>query len=105
MIQHELFVKYCSVDRHTISDKSVYSESIEELENHSYQQGGGNTMLNLSDQVPFNSGQVRNLYFLVLGQVYRKLIQLNTILYVYYELTSCVENSLDPDQLASEEAC
>ena len=32
-------------------------------------QGCGNTMPNLSDQVPFHSGQVENFYLLVLGQV------------------------------------
>ena len=32
-------------------------------------QGCGNTMLDLSDLVPFHSGQVENLYLLVLGQV------------------------------------
>ena len=37
--------------------------------------------------------------------------KVNTILYIvfhilinYYEFTSCIENSVDPDQLASEEA-
>ena len=37
--------------------------------------------------------------------------KVNTILYIvfhilinYYNLTSCIENSVDPDQLASEEA-
>ena len=32
-------------------------------------QGCGNTMLNLSDLVPFHSGQVENFNLLVLGQV------------------------------------
>ena len=32
-------------------------------------QGCGNTMPNLSDLVPFHSGQVENFYLLVLGQV------------------------------------
>ena len=31
--------------------------------------GGGNTMPDLSDLVPFHSGQIRNFYLLVLGQV------------------------------------
>ena len=37
--------------------------------------------------------------------------KVNTILYIvynilinYYKFTSCIENSVDPDQLASEEA-
>ena len=39
-------------------------------------QGCGNTMLDLSDQVPFHSGQVKNFYLFVLGQVQCiKLIQ------------------------------
>ena len=32
-------------------------------------QGCGNTMPDLSDLVPFHSGQVENFYLLVLGQV------------------------------------
>ena len=32
-------------------------------------QGCGNTMHDLSDQVPFHSGQVENFYLLVVGQV------------------------------------
>ena len=34
-----------------------------------YNLGCGNTMPDLSDLVTFHSGQVRNFYFLVLGQV------------------------------------
>ena len=34
-----------------------------------YIQGCGNTMPDLSDLVPFHSGQVENLNFLVLGQM------------------------------------
>ena len=42
----------------------------------SHNQGCGNTMPDLSDQVPFHSGQVENFYLLVLGQVQCiKLIQ------------------------------
>ena len=33
------------------------------------EQGCGNATLDLSDLVPFHSGQVINFYFLVLGQV------------------------------------
>ena len=39
-----------------------------------FQLGCGNTMQDLSDLVPFHSGQVENFYLLVLGQV-QKLIQ------------------------------
>ena len=64
-------------------------------------------MPDLSDLVPFHSGQVENFYLLVLGQV--QMYSANTTLYFifwinYYELTSCIENSVDPDQLASSEA-
>ena len=58
-------------------------------------QGCGNTM---PDLVPFHSGQVENYNLLVLGQV-QKLYKI-----YYYELTFCIENSVDPDQLASSEA-
>ena len=63
-------------------------------------------MLDLSDQVPFHAGQVENFYLLVLGQVQCiKLIQFCISCYVnYYKLTSCIENSVDLDQLASSEA-
>ena len=64
-------------------------------------------MPDLSNLVPFHSGQVENIYLLVLGQV--QMYSANTTLYFifwinYYELTSCIENSVDPDQLASSEA-
>ena len=60
-------------------------------------------MPDLSNQVPFHSGQVRNFYLLVLGQV---KINIFCILYliIYFELAHCLENSVDPDQLASAEA-
>ena len=71
-------------------------------------QGCGNIMLDLSDLVPFHSGQVENFYLLVLGQV-QNLYKVNKIFvfYIfinYYEFTCCIENSVDPDQLASLEA-
>ena len=59
-------------------------------------------MPDLSDLVPFHPGQVENFYLLVLGQVH--MYSLFHILINYYELTSCIENSVDPDQLASSEA-
>ena len=64
-------------------------------------------MPDLSDLVPFHSGQVENFNLLVLGQV-QNLYKVNTnfefhISINYYEFTSCIENSVDPDQLASLE--
>ena len=64
-------------------------------------------MSDLSDLVPFYSGQVENYYLLVLGQV--QMYKVNKILYFhilisYYKFTCCIENSVDPDQLASSEA-
>ena len=61
-------------------------------------------MPHLSDLVPFHSGQVNNFKLLVLGQVqnlykvYKKFIFY--IFINYYEITCCIENSVDPDQLA-----
>ena len=65
-------------------------------------------MPDLSDLVPFHSGQVENFNLLVLGQV-QNLYKVNKILYFhilinYYEFTCCIENSVDPNQLASSEA-
>ena len=59
-------------------------------------------MPDLSDLVPFHLRQVENFYLLVLGQV--QMYSVFHILINYFELTSCIENSVDPDQLASEEA-
>ena len=53
-------------------------------------------MPDLSDLVPYYLGQVENLYS-----------KYNSVFHIsinYYKLTSCIENSVDPDQLASEEA-
>ena len=67
-------------------------------------------MPDLSDLVPFHSGQVGNFNLLVLGQVqnlYKDLKLKNFVfhnLIDYYEFTCCIENSVDPDQLASSEA-
>ena len=65
-------------------------------------------MPHLSDLVSFHSGQVRNFYLLVLGQVQMyKESKYNSVFHSlinYYELTCCIQNSVDPDQLASEEA-
>ena len=62
-------------------------------------------MPTLSDLVPFHSGQVENFNLLVLGQV-QNLYKVNKnfvfhIFINYYEFTCCIENSVDPDQLAS----
>ena len=59
----------CSSNASCKPDKVIY-----------FTQGCGNTMPDMSDLVPFHSGQVKNFYLLVLGQVqmysvYRKLIQ------------------------------
>ena len=61
-------------------------------------------MPNLSDLVPFHSGQVENFNLLVLGQVQNLYICIFHILINTYEFTCCIENSVDPDQLASSEA-
>ena len=60
-------------------------------------------MPDLSDLVPFHSEQVENFNSLVLRQV-QNLNNPFHILITYYEFTCCIENSVDPDQLASEEA-
>ena len=73
-------------------------------------------MPDLSDLVPFHSGQVENFNLLVLGQV-QNLYKVGKmfvfhIFINYYEftcciensVTCCIENSVDPDQLASLEA-
>ena len=65
-------------------------------------------MPDLSDLVTFHSGQVENFSLLVFGQV-QNLYKVNKnfvfhILINYYEFTCCIESSVDPDQLASEEA-
>ena len=72
------------------------------LREESQIQGCGNTMPDLSDQVPFHSGQMEIFYLLVLGQVQCiKLIQIYSSYFDHYEITSCIENNVDPDQLAS----
>ena len=59
--------------------------------------------MEIPDPVPFQSGQVRNFYLLVLGQVKRKLMQFLVSYWInYFKLACCLENSVDPDQLASE---
>ena len=50
-----------------------------------YEQGCGNTMPDLSDLVPFHSGQVENFNLLVLGQV-QNLYKVNKILYFIFWL-------------------
>ena len=62
----------------------------------------------MPDLAPFHSGKIENFYLLVLGQVQMYQARLyNSIFHIminYYELTSCIENSEDPDQLASSGA-
>ena len=62
-------------------------------------------MPNLSDLVPFHSGQVENFNLLVLGQVQNLYkVNKNFVFHIFinlYEFTCCIENSVDPDQLAS----
>ena len=65
-------------------------------------------MPDLSELVPFHSGQVDNFNLLVLGQE-QNLYKVNkifvfNILINHYEFTCCIENSVDPDQVASDEA-
>ena len=50
-------------------------------------------MPDLSDLVPFHSGQVENFNLLVLGQV-QNLYKVNKILFNNYEFTCCIENSV-----------
>ena len=61
-------------------------------------------MPDLSDLVPFHSGQVENFNILVLGQVQNLSIFVFHILINCYEFTCCIENSVNPDQLAFSEA-
>ena len=56
----------------------------------------------MSDLVPFHSGQVENPW--TSTNVLSKYNSVFHILTNYYKLTSCIENSVDPDQLASSEA-
>ena len=55
----------------------------QQLKQYDYLQGCGNTMPNLSDLVPFHSGQVENFNLLVLGQV-QNLYKVNKILYFIF---------------------
>ena len=59
-------------------------------------------MPNLSDWYIFIQDKLKISIYLSLGQV--QMNKVNTILINYYEFTCCIENSVDPDQLASEEA-
>ena len=58
-------------------------------------------MPDLSYPVTFNSIQVESFYLLALGQVSRKLIQVQHFIFDHSdELACCGKNSVDPDQLA-----
>ena len=66
-------------------------------------------MPDLSNLVPNHSGQVTDFNVFVLGQVYKESYYNVSIYYfiilIYYnKLACCIENSVDPDQLASLEA-
>ena len=66
-------------------------------------------MPDLSDLVPIHSRQVRIFNRLVLGQVLYKESYYNSLyfiifLFYYNELACCMENSMDPNHLASLEA-
>ena len=67
----------------------------------SISKGCGNTMPDLSDPVSFDSWQVIN--FFLYWDKFKKVLYviLNNL---KCELTFCVENSVDPDQLTSSEA-
>ena len=67
-------------------------------------QGCGNTMPDLSNLVPFHSGLVEISIYLSLDKYKSKYNSVFHILISYYQLTSCIENSVDPDQLAFSEA-
>ena len=60
----------------------------------------------LARLVHFHSGQVENFYLLVLAQVQMNKVNiiLSIVFHNYYEFTCSIENSVDADQLASEEA-
>ena len=61
---------YLNSSDSTFSCSSLLQAAIEVISLfHCYTQGCGNTMPDLSDLVPFHSGQVENFYLLVLGQV------------------------------------
>ena len=69
-----------------------------------YTEGCGNTMPDLSDLGPLHSGQV---LLACPGTSLKNLMQFCiSFLINCYEFTKlcCMENSVDPDQLASEEA-
>ena len=65
-------------------------------------------MPDLSNLAPFHSGQVENFNLLVLGQVQNCIKLINFCIHILinylYEFTCCIENSVNPDQLASSEA-
>ena len=61
-----------------------YTTSLGRYEVNLVDQGCGNTMPDLSNQlVPFHSGQVENFYLLVLGQL--QMYKVNTILYLRFD--------------------
>ena len=64
-------------------------------------------MPDLSDLVPFHSGQVENFNLLVMDKCKICIKLINFVFHIlinFYEFTCCIENSVYPDQLASLEA-
>ena len=65
-------------------------------------------MPDLSYLVPFHSGQVYIIsIYLSLDKCKICISSYNFVFHIlinYYEFTCCIENSVDPDQLASSEA-
>ena len=58
-------------------------------------------MPDLSNMVPFHSKQVRKLYLLVSGRDEINLQFCILYLVIFMNSHKCVENSMNPDQLAS----
>ena len=72
-------------------------------------QGCGNTIPDLSDLVPFHSGQVITFHLLVLSEtslrnVTQFCISYSRVMMNTHHVKGYVENSVDPDQLASQKA-
>ena len=62
--------------------QSIYMDYVSTVVKKTSVQGCGNTMPDLSDLVSFHSGQVKNFYLLVLGQV--QMYKVDTILYFIF---------------------
>ena len=74
--QMEMIVAMATIDLADLQELVRIIELFLLQNQFDHDQGCGNTMPDLSDQVPFHSGQVENFHLLVLGQVQCiKLIQ------------------------------